>query len=138
MRAHREIGLLTLVCVTCALWVLPARADTSVDVVAMKEAAQRFVDGVNGGNGTAVQAVVTPPLWGRLAPAFSGVSPGAFGSLEVTQVGLSANRSDFTSIQVLWHQPDGVEDLVTVTLKQVGSEWRVSGISGRTAASPLQ
>ena len=115
----------------------PADAQSGPDPSAA--AAQAFASGLCAADGAAVQAVVTPELWARLQPSFGNAQPGSFGHMQIIHAHQMINMSGYTVVSMLWRHPDGVEDVVLLTLKDVGGSWRVcGGPTNRTAATPLQ
>lgn len=87
------------------------------------EASGRFADALSRKDATACQAATTPQLWTRLAPK---VAAGTYGSVEVLQSG-NLVRPGVAYVHLLCTHQDGVSDVVTITLRQLGNEWKVAG-----------
>ncbi len=83
----------------------------------------------------AARAECSDALWARIAPDVSGDGLGTFTvlpqSVGMLREGLAAGR-------MVWTHPDGVQDLLDVTLSANGDTWKVSGgLGGATSARPL-
>ena len=120
-----------------AMVALPSRADA--DVGSLMTTAEAYASAVNAGNGAAVQGLVTPELWSRLAPAFA--SNPAPGSLCTLTVGSAAplGAQGYGAVYLVCRHPDGVEDIVMLTFKQANGSWKVcGGPTGATKGNPLQ
>jgi len=114
----------------------PAKADTSLQ--AMQQVAAAYAQALSNADAQALQAVCTPQLWARLQPAFAQGAPAA-GSLGVYEPGQAAGalaKPGYYVVYLLCRHPDGVEDVVLCTLKEVGGDWKVCG--GPTGATPAQ
>ncbi len=138
-RAQRSLVVISFVLGATAwnLWpIAPSQAqDPVLGVDAAFVVASEFARGMTQCDSAKVQDVVTPALWGRLSPYVSNQAPGSLGSLEVVQVGQGLNRVGYTNVLFLRRDPDGVEDLVSGTLKVVNGAWRVCGGPGATCPS---
>lgn len=134
-RLEAFCAAVVLLAITSATWSAHAQ-DVSARYEAMSGTVREFAVGFSEGNAARVEAVASEALWRRLRPRFVDAQPGSFGRVEVVQVGQSINRLDYTTALLLWVHPDGVEDVVTVTLKLTGDAWKVCG--GPCGASPAQ
>lgn len=97
----------------------------------VKEVSRRYADALTRRDASACQAVTTTQLWSRLGPRLaSGTN---FGTVEALDSGNQV-RQGLAYMHLLCTHPDGVSDVVTITLVQVGSEWKVAG--GPCGATP--
>lgn len=92
--------------------------------------AEGYCEALSQADAAGAEAVTTSAFWGRISPAFDGgPAPGAFGT--ITTQGLEQHgrslRAGYVEVTALCAYPDGVEELVEITLKDVGGEWRVAG-----------
>ena len=98
------------------------------------QASETYCEGLTQADKAKVQTITTPELWSRLAPSFSSSpAPKSFGEFESLVSGQMV-KTDYAQVHVHCRHPDGVEDVLTLTLKKVGGQWRVCG--GPTAVSP--
>lgn len=109
--------------------------DGALDVGAIGRVADDFAGGLTGCDAARVQGVVTAALWGRLSTILAGKSPGALGSFEVVQINHGINRAGYTTVLFLRTDPDGVEHVVSATLKLQNGTWKVCGGPGPTCPS---
>ena len=93
-------------------------------------AAAAYARGISQSDAALTEANTTPAFWTRVAPRFAGApTPGALGSISgdgLVQNG-SIYKQGFARVTLLCSHPDGVEEFVTVTVKEANGEWRVSG-----------
>ena len=116
---------------------VPARADA--DFAGLMSTAEAYAAAVNASNGPAVQGLVTPELWARIAPTFASNPPP--GSLCALTVGQAAplGAANYGAVYMVCRHPDGVEDIVLLTFKQVNGGWKAcGGPTGATRGNPLQ
>jgi len=86
-----------------------------------------------------LQARCSPELWARLAPSFAEPrARGSLGHFERTDNGWLA-KPGVAVCFVLCRQPDGVEDVLMVTMRQQGDTWKAcGGLGSVTPANPLR
>lgn len=100
------------------------------------ECVSRFVEALNRGDAAGVRAECASGLWTRLEPDLQGQAPP--GRFEVVGGTIGRVRADLGRGYLLWTHPDGVQDLLDVTVIQSGDCWKVSGgFGGATPARPL-
>lgn len=113
-------------------WAASTRPAAAEDAMApwappMLDAAGRFAAAWSSSSGASVQAMCTPPLWNRLAARFAGApAPGALGRMEVVR-SCDLVKPDVGRVHLLCVHPDGVQDVVTITLVNVAGQWRIAG-----------
>jgi len=94
------------------------------DEADIEAALSAYCQALSQPDASAVQACSTPPFWGNLQPRLAGGQPlGAFecvGGATLLKPGLGVG-------QVLWTQPGGVKEVVTLTVVKQGPKWLVSG-----------
>lgn len=140
MRNWIPVCLLLVVAGVC---LQPAASEAqSAPVPPFKQVADDFAKGLNDANGTLVQANCTPALWSRLAPSF-GATPaptqGAFGAFTVLGGTQVSSGSTYAIGHVVCTHPDGVVDVVTITLQKINGSWKVAGgPTSVTKGNPLQ
>ncbi len=140
MRTLIPTCLLVLV---VGLWLRPApSAAQSAPVPPFKQVADDFAKGLNDANKTLVQANCTPALWTRLSPSFSATptpTQGAFGAFTVIGGTQVSSGSTYAIGHVVCTHPDGVVDVVTITLTKINGSWKVAGgPTSVTKGNPLQ
>lgn len=138
MRKTKLFALASLVLVAAALSGGPTRAQDSLLDQLPRQAVCAFADGLNRADGQAVQAVVTPQLWARLQPSFQGATPGTLGTYKFLDGTLLAPGASHAMVTVLCTHADGVEDIVTVTVRKDGAAWKVCGGPGGATTTPLR
>lgn len=74
----------------------------------------------------ALGACTTAPFHERLRVRLTPCTSGQLGSFRRVDL-LSQLETGLVQGTLLWTQPDGVEETVTVTVKRVGTQWVVSG-----------
>ncbi|MGE0711195.1 MAG: hypothetical protein AB7T09_24665 [Planctomycetota bacterium] len=130
----------------CAVLLLPGAgvelADrASAQSVPIPDATvNQFAQALNQADKSALQALCTAAYWNRLRVPFDQTpspGPGAFGAWQKTGAGIvTADRGGGFLLCV---QPDGVEDLTSITLRLENGAWKVcGGPLARTGASPLR
>lgn len=136
MRSSRQA--LLVAAVVCAVASALATRQTAIaqdgalDVGAIGRVAEDLATGLTRCEAAKVQGVVTAALWGRLSTSLVGKGPGALGSFEVVQIGHGINRAGYTTVLFLRTDPDGVEHVVSATLKLQNGAWKVCGGPGPT------
>ncbi|HBP21898.1 MAG TPA: hypothetical protein DEA08_29455 [Planctomycetes bacterium] len=134
----RLFAFLLLASLAGLVWsVSDAQAGPQGEVHAVAKA---FAEGLTAADSTKTQAVCTTQLWARCAPAFNG-SPaaGSLGTFRVAQVGYEVNVQGYATALLLCRHPDGVEDVVRITVKKEGNAWKVcGGPSAATTSTPLR
>lgn len=99
--------------------------------------AEQFCAALTAADAAGVRGTVTDELWSRLAPSFAqGPAAGSFGSYQVLGAGLAS--PNLGKAYLSCRQPDGVEDVVIVTLRHTVQGWKVcGGPVGCTKGNPL-
>lgn len=94
------------------------------DEADIEAALSAYCQALSQPDASAVQACSTPPFWGNLqARVGSGQSLGSFecvGGVVLLKPGLGTGL-------VLWTQPGGVKEVITLTVVKQAGKWLVSG-----------
>lgn len=93
------------------------------------DVADRYASALSAHDPAALQAVTTPELWALLEPKVAGAAGGCgvLSTADLVQHG-SLLRPGYARVLILCRFPNGTEEFVSVTVKEVGAgTWKVCG-----------
>lgn len=97
--------------------------------------ARSFAEALSSCDAQRIERLCGQQLWNRMKSSVPAEGQGCrYESLGAVEL----SKPRYAMAYLLCQSPDGVEDVVTITMKMDGNAWRVvGGPSGRTSATPL-
>jgi hypothetical protein len=124
---RHSTGLAIFLCLLGLAWYGATRVQAQDQALPWLTVGCDFADAVSSGDMSRVAALTTPEYQTYLTTALSGQPPRCgLSGRDFVQNGARFS-AEYATVHLLCRHPNGVEEVVTVTVKLTNGAWKVSG-----------